>query len=36
MNPETRKLIKVTISDAILAERQVSTLMGDNIVSRKE
>jgi len=36
MNPETRKLIKVTITDAVLAERQVSTLMGDNVASRKE
>ncbi|MFA7703160.1 DNA gyrase/topoisomerase IV subunit B [Mycoplasmopsis synoviae] len=36
MNPETRTLIKATISDAILAEKRVSTLMGDNVKIRKE
>ncbi len=36
MNPETRTLIQVRIQDAALAERRVSTLMGDNVDSRKE
>nr|WP_039884119.1 DNA topoisomerase IV subunit B [Mycoplasmopsis columbina] len=36
MNPETRTLIQVKIEDAALAERRVSTLMGDNVEPRKE
>lgn len=36
MNPETRTLIKVAIDDAALAERRVSTLMGDNVKPRRE
>ncbi len=36
MNPKTRTLIQVRIQDAALAERRVSTLMGDNVDSRKE
>ncbi|BAP01335.1 DNA topoisomerase IV subunit B [Mycoplasmopsis californica HAZ160_1] len=36
MNPETRTLVKVIISDATLAERRVSTLMGDKSEPRKE
>ena len=36
MNPETRSLIKVNISDAALAEKRVSVLMGDNVEPRKE
>ena len=36
MNPETRTLIKVTIDDALLAEKRVSILMGDNVEPRKE
>ncbi len=36
MNPETRTLIQVRIQDLALAERRVSTLMGDNVDSRKE
>ncbi len=36
MNPENRKLIQVTINDAAMAERQVSTLMGDNSDARKK
>lgn len=36
MNPETRQLIKVSIEDAILTERRVSTLMGDDSDKRKE
>ncbi|MEA4115651.1 DNA topoisomerase IV subunit B [Mycoplasma sp. 744] len=36
MNPDTRTLIQVKIEDAALAERRVSTLMGDNVEPRKE
>lgn len=36
MNPKTRMLIKVSIDDAILAERQVNILMGDNSAIRKD
>ena len=36
MNPETRTLIKVTIDDLIIAERQLTILMGDNAQLRKE
>ncbi len=36
MCPETRNLIKVSISDAALAEKRVSTLMGDVVEPRKE
>ena len=36
MNPETRKLIQVKITDAALAEKRVSVLMGDKVEPRKE
>ncbi|MCL2755833.1 MAG: DNA gyrase subunit B [Firmicutes bacterium] len=36
MDPKTRKLCKVTLDDAAEAEKIISTLMGDNIDSRKE
>ena len=36
MNPDTRSLIKVKISDAALAEKRVSVLMGDKVEPRKE
>lgn len=36
MNPDSRSLVKVTITDASLAEKRVSILMGDNVVPRKE
>ena len=36
MNPETRSLIRVNISDAALAEKRVSVLMGDKVEPRKE
>jgi len=36
MNPDTRSLIKVNISDIALAEKRVSVLMGDNVLPRKE
>lgn len=35
MNPETRSLIKVSITDAALAEKRVSVLMGDKVEPRK-
>jgi len=35
MDPKTRKLCLVTLDDAAEAERLISTLMGDNIESRK-
>ncbi len=35
MNPNTRKLIRVKIDDALLAEKRVSILMGDNVEPRK-
>ncbi|MDO4903914.1 MAG: DNA topoisomerase IV subunit B [Limosilactobacillus sp.] len=36
MNPETRTLIRVSIEDAELAERQVTTLMGNKVEPRRE
>ena len=36
MAPETRSLIKVSITDAALAEKRVSVLMGDKVEPRKE
>lgn len=36
MDPKTRNIIKVTINDAVLAEKRVSVLMGDNVEVRKE
>ena len=36
MNPETRSLIRVNITDAVVAERRVSVLMGDKVEPRKE
>src|SRR5699024_1974872 len=36
MNPETRTLIRVTIDDLAIAERRVTTLMGDKVVSRRK
>jgi|GEM_PF-564655 len=35
MNPETRKLIKVQIEDAKIAEEQFKILMGDDVDLRK-
>jgi len=35
MNPGTRSLIRVTIDDALLAEKRVSVLMGDKVEPRK-
>ena len=36
MDPATRSLIRVNISDAVLAEKRVSVLMGDKVEPRKE
>lgn len=36
MNPENRRLLKVTIEDASLAEKRVHILMGDKVEPRKE
>jgi len=35
MNPDTRNLIKVNLTDASLAEKRVSVLMGDKVEPRK-
>ena len=35
-DPEHRLLIRVKITDAALAEKRVSVLMGDNVDPRKE
>jgi DNA gyrase subunit B len=35
MNPKTRKLCKITLDDAAEAERLITTLMGDDIESRR-
>ncbi len=36
MNPETRTLIQINLQDAILSERRVSVLMGEDSSKRKE
>ena len=36
MDPKRRSLIKVTIEDAMLAEKRISVLMGDKVEPRKE
>ena len=36
MNPESRMLIRVKIDDAALAERRVTTLMGDKVDARRK
>ena len=36
MDPERRSLMKVTLEDGAMAEKMISTLMGENIEARKE
>ena len=36
LNPEKRTLLRVTMDDAALAEEIFSTLMGENVETRKE
>ena len=36
MNPDTRSLIRVNITDVALAEKRVNVLMGDKVEPRKE
>ena len=35
MSPKNRRLIRVTLTDAALAEKRIHTLMGDEVAPRK-
>ena len=36
MNPKTRSLLRVEINDYAIADRRLSTLMGDNAAIRRQ
>ena len=36
MSPKNRRLIRVTLTDAALAEKRIHVLMGDEVAPRKE
>ena len=36
MDPKNRKLLQVTLDDAVIADRMCSVLMGDAVAPRRE